>query len=70
MLRDPTGAGNAYSGAFAASLMEGFSIIEAACNATAAASTVIEVAGIPKFSGTLASRARERAKLLIQTVRI
>ena len=67
---DPTGAGNAYSGAFAASLIEGFSLIEAACNATAAASTVLEVAGLPKLTGILASKARARSNHLVQALRV
>ncbi len=66
---DPTGAGNAYSGAFAASLIEGASLIEAACNATAAAGAVLEVAGLPKFTEDLASQAHERANDLLQGLR-
>ena len=61
---DPTGAGNAFSGGLAASLMEGVSLIEAACNATAAACAVLEVAGLPKYSEELTSQVQRRAEQL------
>ena len=61
---DPTGAGNAFSGGLAASVMEGVSLIEAACNATAAACAVLEVAGLPKYSEELAGHVRRRAHQL------
>lgn len=65
---DPTGAGNAFSGGLAASLMEGVSLIEAACNATAAACAVLEVAGLPQYSEELAGRVRRRARQLFLTL--
>ncbi len=61
---DPTGAGNAFSGGLAASLLEGFSLMEAACNATAAACAVLEVAGLPRYSEELARQVRRRARQL------
>lgn len=63
---DPTGAGNAFSGAFAASLTEKVPLLEAACNATAAACAMLEVAGTPVYSAEKSIQARQLAKELLQ----
>ncbi len=68
MVVDPTGAGNAFSGGLAASLLEGVSLIEAACNATAAACAVLEVAGVPRYSEELARQVHRQAKQLFQSL--
>ncbi len=65
---DPTGAGNAFSGGFAASLMEGASLIEAACNATAAACALLEVPGLPPHSEELVSQVQGRARQLLRNL--
>lgn len=63
---DPTGAGNAFSGAFAASLTEEVPLLEAACNATAAACAVLEVAGTPVYTKEKSIQARQLAKELLK----
>lgn len=62
---DPTGAGNAFSGALAASLMEGRSLIEAACDATAAAGGLVETLGVPVYSTELADQTRRHSQDLL-----
>ena len=59
--KDPTGAGNAYSGGLAASLLTGVDLALAACNATAAAAVMLEAVGMPTFSYGLAKRVQNMA---------
>jgi len=60
-ITDPTGAGNAFAGGLAASLLAGTDLPMAACQATAAATLMLELVGMPVFSEVAAHRARALA---------
>ena len=59
-LQDPTGAGNAFSGALLAGLATGEELVTAACGAAAAASFMIEQYGLPSDLLTLKAEWRRR----------
>ena len=64
---DPTGAGNAYSGAFLAAILEGVDMPTAMRTATAAAATAIEQIGPPTDRASAARRARELSDSVVVT---
>ncbi len=67
---DPTGAGNAFAGGLCASLLAGQNPVMAACQATAAATLMLEVVGMPVFSPVAAQRARAMAQRHYQALMV
>ncbi len=69
-LIDPTGAGNAYCGAFLAAYLQTGDVRRAGLCASVAASFLVQQIGLPPVTETLAEEARRRLSLLEREFRI